>query len=101
MESVLYLGVFWSIYGIAGLLGVQAIPSKFKWYSWTRDYICDRGKTWLILGTAWIALSIIFSNFNINSGWAVFAIIAVAIPALIYSVFIDKKYEKRKMGDIE
>lgn len=55
----------------------------------------------MILGTGWIALSIISFYFNINSGWTVFAIIAVAIPALIYSVFIDKKYEKRKMGDIE
>ena len=94
METILYLGIFWTVYGVIGLFGFQVIPSKYKGYSWTRDYISLQAKTWLMLGVPWVALSLILPTLNISRGLTTIAIIAVAIPSLIYSGFIDRKYQK-------
>lgn len=94
MDTILYLGIFWTVYGVIGLFGFQVIPSKYKGYSWTRDYIRLQAKTWLMLGVPWVALSLILPALNISRGWTTIAIIVVAIPSLVYSGFIDRKYQK-------
>lgn len=38
MDVTLFLNIIWIIYGIAGLLGYQNIPKKYKGYSWTVQY---------------------------------------------------------------
>ena len=37
MNVLLFMSVFWILYGIAGLLGFQNIPAKYKEHSWTKD----------------------------------------------------------------
>ena len=39
MNVLLYLGIFWTLYGLAGLLGWQRINNKYKGYDWTKKYI--------------------------------------------------------------
>ena len=99
METILYLGIFWTVYGVIGLFGFQIIPSKFKGYSWTRDYIRLQAKTWLMLGVPWIVISFIAPALNMGRGWTTVAIIAVAIPSLVYSGVNEKKY--MRLLDIE
>ena len=38
MNVLLYLGIFWTLYGLAGLLGWQRINNKYKGYDWTKKY---------------------------------------------------------------
>lgn len=35
MGTILVIGIIWTLYGLAGLFGIQKIPSKFKDKSWT------------------------------------------------------------------
>ena len=39
MKVLLFMSVFWTSYGIAGLFGYQNIPKKFEGYGWTKEYI--------------------------------------------------------------
>ena len=48
MNALLFMSVFWIIYGIAGIVGYQNIPSKYKGHSWTKDYIRCQGITCFI-----------------------------------------------------
>ena len=39
MKVLLFMSVFWTLYGISGLFGYQNIPKKFEGYGWTKEYI--------------------------------------------------------------
>lgn len=43
MGIVLGLGIFWTQYSIAGILGFQVLDEKYKNYDWTATYIHQRG----------------------------------------------------------
>lgn len=50
------ISVFWIVYGILGILGIQKIPEKYKYKSWTPDYIRMNGMAYLLLGGCWFIL---------------------------------------------
>lgn len=97
MKVLLWLSIFWIIYGIAGLFGFQNIPTKYKGYSWTKGYIRCQGATWLILGIPLFAFYILrtyfFADANIHFGVVVLIILVLAIPSLIFTIIWEKKYK--------
>ena len=98
MKVLLFMSAFWTLYGIAGLLGYQNIPKKFKGYSWTREYIRLQGITWLMLGVPLLMLYLIVSYFvpekNLNAELLVLGMLVLAIPSIVFTYKWEKKYEK-------
>ena len=98
MKVLLFMSAFWTLYGIAGLLGYQNIPKKFKGYSWTKDYILLQGITWLMLGVPLLILYIVVMCFipetEINAELLVISMLVLAIPSIICTCKWEKKYEK-------
>lgn len=97
MNVLLFMSVFWILYGIAGLLGVQNIPAKYKGHSWTKDYIHSQGLNWLILGLPWFGFYLVrtflLAEIDITIGISVIILLLLSIPALIVSIVLEKKYK--------
>ena len=98
MKVLLFMSVFWTLYGIAGLFGYQNIPKRFKGYSWTREYIRLQGITWLMLGVPLLMLYFVVHYFipeeNLNAELLVFSMLVLASPSVIFTYKWEKKYEK-------
>ena len=96
MQISMFLGIFWTLFGIAGILGFQNIPSKYKGYSWTKDYIRAQGVSKLMLGLPWLFFSMVKSLCltGIHLSGAILSLIlcGLAIPSIIYMKKIDKKF---------
>ena len=96
MNVLFFMSVFWILYGIAGLLGFQNIPAKYKGHSWTKDYIHSQGLNWLILGLPWFRFYLVrtFLLAEIDTtGMSVIILLLLSIPALIVSICTEKKYK--------
>ena len=97
MNVILVMSVFWILYGIAGLLGFQNIPAKYKGHSWTKDYIRKQGVTWLVLGLPWlgfyVARTFFLAEANISTGMAVVILLLLAVPALITTIIWEREYK--------
>ena len=98
MNILLFMSVFWTLYGISGLLGYQNIPKKFKGYSWTKEYIRLQGITWLMLGVPLLMLYLIVKCFipetNLNAELLVLSMLVLAIPSIVFTYKWEKKYEQ-------
>ena len=97
MGVILVLSIFWIGYGIAGLIGFQNIPAKYKGHSWTKDYIRKQGVTWLVLGLPWlgfyVARTFFLAEANISTGMAIVILLLLAVPALITTIILERKYK--------
>ena len=98
MKVLLFMSVFWTLYGIAGLFGFQNIPKKFKGYSWTKEYIHHQGISWLMLGVPLLVLYWVVNHFipekDINAELLVIVMLVLASPSVWYTFVWEKKYEK-------
>ena len=97
MNVLLFMSVFWILYGIAGLLGFQNIPAKYKGYSWTKDYTRSQGLTWLILGLPWFGFYLVrtflLTEADITTGLSIAILLLLSIPAVVVSIVYEKKYK--------
>lgn len=97
MNVLLFMSVFWILYGIAGLLGFQNIPAKYKGHSWTKDYIRSQGLTWLILALPWFGFSLVrtflLAEADITTGLSIVILLLLSIPAVVVSIVYEKKYK--------
>ena len=97
MGVILVLSIFWIGYGIVGLIGFQNIPAKYKGHSWTKDYIRKQGVTWLVLGLPWlgfyVARTFFLAEANISTGMAIVILLLLAVPALITTIILERKYK--------
>ena len=94
MTTCINLGIFWTVYGIVGLLGFQVISPRFKGYPWTKKYIRCRGLSWLMLGIPWSILGFVLHKMDIGAGITIFIMLIAALPSLVYSVLLEKKFEE-------
>ena len=92
MGTILVIGIIWALYGLAGLFGIQKIPSKFKDKSWTKHYIRYQGISWLLLGIPWIVLDVITEDKGFGMPVMLFLILACSLPGFVYTVILDRRY---------
>lgn len=92
MGTILVIGIIWTLYGLAGLFGIQKIPSKFKDKSWTKHYIRYQGISWLLLGIPWIVLDVITEDKGFGMPVMLFLILAYSLPGFVYTVILDRRY---------
>lgn len=95
MDMILALGIFWTVYGIAGLFGFQNLPERFKNQPWTKEYTRYLGLTWLAAGIPWIILHFVFKQLVLGRAKEVLLLLVFSAPSIIYNVYIDRKYKKR------
>lgn len=91
--NVTLIGLFWTCYGIAGLFGYQFVPQCYRGKSWTKEYLCFRGLSWIFMGVPMMVLSAAFAYYEVHS----FAIIMLtllccALPSAVYTCVEEKKY---------
>ena len=95
MQVIMSMSIFWILYGIAGVLGFQNIPHKYKLHSWTKHYIRCQGISWLMLGIPWLILyllmTVCFADTHIRISVIILMLLVLAIPAVIYSIRLERK----------
>lgn len=102
MVVILYLGIFWTLYGIAGLFGIQNIPKKYRDKKWSKEYCRASGKSWLLIGVPWILLYLASSYIKYN--WLLMTLMVVfAVPSVLYGyktelIFKARLNEENKPG---
>ena len=94
MDVILILSTFWVICGIAGILGFQIIRSEYKGHRWTKTYVRLLGVSWLMLGAPWLLVDRIAVDTaaNIGTGLLCIILLALAMPSIVFTCLIDKKY---------
>ena len=94
VNVILIMSAFWVIYGIAGILGFQVIRSEYRGHDWTKTYVRLLGVSWLMLGIPWLLFDRIATYTAANIGTEVLCLIllTLAIPSIVFTFFIDKKY---------
>lgn len=93
MNVFLYLGAFWTMYGIAGLCGYQRIPKRCENQSWTKQYIRSSGISWLLLGIPWMLLYAMGRVWNFHWAIVIGLALAFSLPSVWYSVWMEQKYK--------
>ena len=93
--TLLFLGVAWIIYGVGSSMGYGNVPYMYRNHSWTKQYKKDKGIGYIILGVAWTILYIIMRGKDVSLLISVILIIGVALPALAYSINVEKKYKTK------
>lgn len=103
MKVLLCLSISWIIYGFVGLFGFQCIPAKYKGHSWTKNYARAQGMTWLILGLTWLAFNLVrtflLREVDLSTEASAIILIILAVPVLIASILLDKKYKALLSGE--
>lgn len=92
MNTILVIGIVWTLYGLVGLLGVQRIPAKFKGKPWTGRYIRWQGVSWLLIGIPWIILSLATEGKGMGVSVMLPLILVCTLPGFIYTVVLDRRY---------
>ena len=87
VNVILIMSAFWVIYGIAGILGFQVIRSEYRGHDWTKTYVRLLGASWLLL-----VFKFLFRPADIGTGLLCIILLALAMPSIVFTFFIDKKY---------
>ena len=107
MSVILILGIFYTIRGIAGMMGHSIVREEYEGYCWTKEYKKSIGISYLILGVPYIILGACGILDGIKLLHGIVLILLTSIPSFVYSLYIDKKYkvkyesEQRKLKDKE
>ena len=98
MNVILYLGIFWMMFGIIGFIfKIQPLPEKYKPYRdlpCTKEYMRKIGLSWVMLGAPYIIIYVVNEISKIDAWINAISIILVAIPAIFYTVKAEKSYKK-------
>ena len=107
MRVILILGIFYTIRGIAGMMGHSIVREEYEGYCWTKEYKKSIGISYLILGVPYIILGACGILDGIKLLHGIVLILLTSIPSFVYSLYIDKKYkvkyenEQRDLKDKE
>ena len=97
MNGLLFMSIFWILYGILGLFGIQNIPAKYKGHSWTKEYIRRQGVTWLVVGVPWLAFYLVckflIPEAHIRLDIELLVLVALSLPAIIITFIWERKYK--------
>ena len=95
LNLVFFLSILWTAYGVVGILGFQKIPPEHQNRSWSKNYSHDQGISYLMMGVPWLIFDRVLAllSIELNSILRILIIIVLAIPSILYTSAIDKKYK--------
>lgn len=99
MMVIFLLGVFYTCYGIAGILGHYNIQQKFEGHSWTKEYKRACGISSIMQGLPWIVLSALQFLFSFPFYVVIFSILLFSIPSILYSIRFTRYYKQKLEED--
>lgn len=75
-------------------IGFQIIRSEYRGHDWTKAYVRLLGVSWLMLGVPWLLFNriAVHTAANIGTGLLCIILLALAMPSIVFTFFIDKKY---------
>ena len=91
VPAVWAISVFWIGYGILGILGIQNIPEKYKYQSWTQDYIRMNGIGFVVFGISWFILGIVLKVYPLPLLPGFGLAVVFSLPAVGYALYADRK----------
>ena len=94
MSVMLAMGIFWTLYGILGLLGLQVIGERYRGQEWPPRYIRCRGTSWLMIGLPWISLYLLTYAKDVDRVTMGLLMVVCALPAIAYSFVVERKYRR-------
>lgn len=100
--SVWVISAFWIVYGIFGILGLQNVPERYRYKSWTPDYMRANGIGMVIFGVSWVILGIVLKlrPLPLLPGFGL--AVVFSLPALVYALYADRNTrEERRQADKE
>lgn len=95
MTVLLWLGIFWTIYGVAGVFGIMHIPAKYRNKDWTKRYARLSGISWLMIGIPWIILYAVSVHCHFTWSITAFLIVLLSVPSIVFSICVDRKYRAK------
>ncbi len=102
METILCFSIVWIVFGIIGLLGFSfVVPKRFKGQKWEKTYIRKKGVCELMLGVPWLLIYIIFHDNRLEFMHEQLVVLICALPSIVCSITIDKKYKALLENNIE
>ncbi|MFI3225867.1 MAG: hypothetical protein R3Y09_00545 [Clostridia bacterium] len=93
MKALLIISIFYILYGVLGLFGVQKIPKKYKDREWTMEYTRKQGLSYIFLGVPWLIFYIVISNNRLGLAYEILMLIMISLPSLVFALVVDKKYK--------
>ena len=98
MEDII-VSIFFIIYGILGLFGIQVISQKYKNTKVEKEYKKNVGVHWIITGVLWLFINLIepYMHF-VESNRLNFIILAV-LPGVIYLRMKEKKFKEDSLEE--
>ena len=102
VPAVWAISVFWIGYGILGILGIQNIPERYRYRSWTPDYMRANGIGFVIFGISWFILGIVLKVYPLPLLPGFGLAVAFSLPAFGYAFYADRDTrEERRQADRE
>jgi hypothetical protein len=92
--AILILGVFWAVYGLLGLLGIQVIPPEYQDRKWTKEYQRRRGIGRLAIGLPWCVLAFVCRWLEPSRPVIILLLAVCSVPAILYSYRTERKYRE-------
>lgn len=99
MNVVLIISIFWIIYGILGLAGIQWVPKKHRGKDYEKDYIRARSLTYLILGVPFLIFGVVYKMMDpdVEAILLLGMLILAGVPGIIYDRKIAARYDDRQI----
>ena len=102
VPSIWVLSIFWTGYGFLGILGIQNIPERYRYKSWTPDYMRANGIGMVIFGISWFILGIVLKVHPLPLLPGFGLAVLFSLPAFVYALCADRKTrEERRQADKE
>lgn len=93
--TIWILSVFFVIYGILGLFGIQRVPKKHKGKDYEPEYKRSLSVIYLMAGIPWLILCLLLSVYSISVGKTIIIYITISVPSLVYSILTENNYKNK------
>jgi len=89
------MSLFWIIYGILGLFGIQKIPRRYINTEYEKPYKRFQGFVFLLMGVPCFIIWLLAKNTIIAPEKLPVIIVVCVMPSILYAFIGDMRFRKR------
>lgn len=97
--TLIVFAIYYIIYGICGLAGIQQVPKKHKNKSYTQQYKRSNGLIYLIMGISWLLILKIAVSNDLPRIRIAHLILTVSIAPIVFTFYIDRLFGKKLQNE--